>query len=77
MKPHEKAAIVADCASRIDGWSTKHLPHDTALAVQKELVRLSGWLQARAQAIHAGTVIGVYDDPRDRDSSCSSKEQQS
>lgn len=66
MKRHEKAGIVADCASRVGGWSTKHLPHETALAVQGELVKISQWLQNRAAAIHAGTVVGVYDDAADR-----------
>lgn len=66
MKPHEKAGIVAECASRVGGWSTAHLSHDTALAVQGELVKLSGWLQDRALAIHAGTVVGVYDDVADK-----------
>lgn len=69
MKPHEKAAVVADCASRVGGWSTAHLPHETALAVQKELLGLSHWLQARAMAIRAGTVVGVYDDVADRNHS--------
>lgn len=61
LTQHEKASVVDDCATKVGAWSTAHLPHETALVVQLELLSLAYYLRARSKAIRAGTVKGVYD----------------
>lgn len=59
-----RAALVEECATKVGAWSTSHLPHDHALIVQGELVRISEYLRKRAEGIRTGTVTGLYDASR-------------
>lgn len=61
MTEDERATLVEDCAAKVGSWSTVGRgSHEQRLAMQQLLTDVSEYLKARARAIRAGTVRGMY-----------------
>lgn len=61
MTKEHIASAIFDCSIVVGSWSTAHLPHDQALLVQRELIKISAHLKEISYDIGGGIKRGIYD----------------